>query len=75
MLAHPGLRQRCLDQVHIVHYTLQKPWMGSFMLTGGAMTWWDKFYAAHPEQHAAWRRRLHQLQDWSFSGLVSLLGG
>ncbi|MBA3546851.1 MAG: glycosyltransferase family 8 protein [Nannocystis sp.] len=75
MLAHPSLRQHCLDQVHVVHYTLQKPWMGRFMMTGGSQTWWDKFYAAHPEQNVAWRRRLHQLQDWSFSSLVSLLGG
>lgn len=75
MLAHPGLRQQCLDQIHIIHYTLQKPWLGRFMVTGGAQTWWDMFYAAHPEQNAAWRRRLHRLQDWSFSSLVSLLGG
>ncbi len=75
LLAHPHLRQQCLDRVHIVHYTLQKPWLGRFMLTGGAQIWWDKFYAAHPEQDSAWRRRLHQLQDWSFSSLVSLLSG
>lgn len=75
LLAHPGLRQHCLDQVHIVHYTLQKPWMGRMMLTGGAQAWWDRFYAVHPERDAAWRRRLHQLQDWSFSSLVGLLGG
>lgn len=49
LLAHPHLRQQCLNRVHIVHYTLQKPWLGRFMLTGGAQIWWDKFYAAHPK--------------------------
>jgi len=74
LVAHPGLRKRLLDEIKIVHYTLQKPWMG-FTLTGGAQVWWDHYYAAHPEEAASWRRRLHALQDWSFDSVVGALGG
>lgn len=72
--AHPGLRRRFLKETRIVHYTLQKPWQ-SFMLTGGADTWWRKFFSAHPEEHSRWRDKLHTIQDWSFENLVGILGG
>jgi hypothetical protein len=74
MVAHEILRRQFLDQVRIVHYTLQKPWMG-MTLMGGSSTWWEKYYAAHPEEGHPWRRRLHQLQDWSFDKIVEALGG
>lgn len=74
MLAHPSLRAQCLADVRVVHYTLQKPWL-QLDVMGGAKEWWDKFYALHPEQDSAWRRRLHALQDWSFDRVVSLLAG
>lgn len=74
MHTHPGLRAHFLKQTKIVHYTLQKPWL-NFMLTGGADTWWQKFFSAHPEQHSRWRQRLHTIQDWSFENLVGILTG
>lgn len=74
MLAHEGLREQCLAEVRVVHYTLQKPWLRTTVM-GGAKEWWDKFYAAHPEQANGWRRRLHALEDWTFERVVSLLGG
>jgi hypothetical protein len=74
MMAHEVLRRQCLDEVRVVHYTLQKPWM-RLTLTGGAEAWWEKFYGAHPEESSAWRRTLHQLQDYSFDSLVRAFGG
>lgn len=74
MHAHSGLNRHFLEQTKIVHYTLQKPWL-SFMLTGGSNAWWQKFFAAHPEEYSRWRQRLHALQDWSFESLVAVLGG
>jgi len=74
MQAHPGLRRHFLGETKIVHYTLQKPWQ-SFMLTGGANTWWRKFFSAHPEEYSRWREGLHSIQDWSFENLVGILGG
>jgi len=72
--AHPGLRRDFLDEVRVVHYTLQKPWMKT-TVSGGSSLWWDQFFGAHPEQDAAWKRRLHQLEDWSFESVVAALGG
>lgn len=74
MAGHPALREQCLREVKIVHYTLQKPWM-SVTVTGAAQLWWEKFYGAHPEQNTAWRRKMHQLQDWSFDSMVSAMMG
>ena len=74
LASHDSLRRQFLDQIRIVHYTLQKPWM-RFTVTGGAQIWWDRYYGAHPEQAAGWRRRLHALQDWSFDSVVGALGG
>lgn len=74
MLAHKGLREQCLADVRVVHYTLQKPWLQTNVM-GGAKEWWDKFYAVHPEQGSQLRRRLHELEDWTFERAVSLLGG
>jgi alpha-N-acetylglucosamine transferase len=74
MYAHPTVGRQFIEQVRVVHYTLQKPWMG-FTLTGGAAVWWSKFFGAHPEENRAWRRRLHELQDWSFERVVAVLGG
>ncbi len=74
MAGHPALREQCLREVKIVHYTLQKPWMG-VTLTGAAQLWWEKYYGAHPEQDRSWRRRMHQLQDWSFESMVTAIMG
>jgi hypothetical protein len=74
LCAHEYLRKGFLDEVHVVHYTLQKPWKVA-TVSGGASLWWNQFFGAHPEHDAAWKRRLHQLQDWSFESVVAALGG
>lgn len=74
LLAHDSLRTRVLDEVRVVHFTLQKPWQG-VTLSGGAQVWWRFFFEAHPEADASWRRRLHKLEDWSFDSVVRALGG
>ena len=73
MAAHPQFGKQFITETRIVHYTLQKPWMG-FTITGGSSVWWSKFFAAHPEDNNSWRRRLHALQDWSFENLIGVLG-
>lgn len=72
LVAHEGLRRQFLDEIKIVHYTLQKPWL-TMTMTGGAALWWKKFYGVHPEEDHGWRRRVHQLEDWSFDSLVNAL--
>ena len=74
LMAHESLRARVLSEVRIVHFTLQKPWMG-LTLSGGSEVWWKFFFAQHPEEDVSWRRRLHRLEDWSFDSVVGLLGG
>ena len=70
--AHPILSRRLLDEVYVVHYTLQKPWLGA-NLSGGSDIWWHSFFDVHPERHKAWRDRLHALEDWSFESVVAAL--
>ncbi len=72
--AHPSLRTAVEREVRVVHYTLQKPWQTT-TLSGGSHLWWEHYFGAHPEQDAAWRRRIHQLEDWSFDSVVKALGG
>jgi alpha-N-acetylglucosamine transferase len=74
LTAHASLRRQFEREVKIVHYTLQKPWLVP-TLTGGSRLWWRYYTEAHPEQDQAWRRRLHELEDWTFSSLVGALGG
>ncbi len=70
--AHATLMRRFLDEVFVVHYTLQKPWR-SITVSGGSEIWWDNFFDVHPERYAAWRSRLHALEDWSFENVVAAL--
>lgn len=72
--AHPSLAQGLRDEVFVVHYTLQKPWRAA-TFSGGSSLWWKAYFGAHPEQDAAWKRRIHQLEDWSFDSVVAALGG
>jgi glycogenin glucosyltransferase len=74
LVSHPSLRARVLSEVKILHFTLQKPWMG-WMASGGSELWWKFFAEAHPERDSALQRRLHQLEDWSFEQVVRLLEG
>jgi len=70
--AHSTLTRAFLDEVYVVHYTLQKPWLEA-NLSGGSEIWWDNFFAVHPERYKAWRDRLHALEDWSFESVVAAL--
>ncbi|MEO7331326.1 MAG: glycosyltransferase family 8 protein [Minicystis sp.] len=70
--AHPLLKQRLLDEVYVVHYTLQKPWLTA-TVSGGSDLWWQHFLDVHPERHRAWLDRLHALEDWSFERVVAAL--
>jgi hypothetical protein len=70
--AHPTLKRNFLDEVYVIHYTLQKPWL-EIILSGGSEIWWQNFFAVHPERYAAWKDRLHALQDWSFESVVAAL--
>ena len=74
MLSHDGLRRSFIDEIKVIHYTLQKPWQ-SMTLSGASAIWWDKFYGAHPEAATDLRRRLHALEDSSFDRVVGMLGG
>jgi alpha-N-acetylglucosamine transferase len=70
--AHPTLRGSFLEEVYVVHYTLQKPWLEA-NLSGGSEIWWNNFFEVHPERYKAWRDRLHALEDWSFESIVAAL--
>lgn len=70
--AHPSLRRRLLDEVYVVHYTLQKPWLAT-TVSGGSELWWQNFLNVHPERHRQWVDRLHALEDWSFERVVAAL--
>jgi glycogenin glucosyltransferase len=72
MLSHASLRDRVLEEAKIIHFTLQKPWMGR-MSSGGSELWWNMFREAHPERSASVRDYLHRLEDWSFERAVHLL--
>lgn len=74
LVSHESLKKRVLDEVRIVHFTLQKPWMG-LTLSGGSAVWWKFFFEAHPEADTALRRKLHALEDWSFDSVVRSIGG
>jgi glycogenin len=74
LMGHTSLKDRVLSEVRVLHFTLQKPWMG-LTFSGGAEVWWKFFFEAHPEADASWRRGLHRLEDWSFDSIVRVLGG
>ncbi len=73
MRGHPGAKARLENSVKIVHYMLQKPWQARSTLTGGSAAWWRCYHAAHPEEARAWKGRAHELEDWTFGRLASLV--
>jgi alpha-N-acetylglucosamine transferase len=73
LLAHPGTRTDLERSVRIVHYMVQKPWQARPTLTGGSAAWWRCYHAAHPGQGKGWRGRAHELEDWTFDRLASLV--
>lgn len=72
MLSHASLRERVRGEAKILHFTLQKPWLGT-MASGGSEVWWRVFQEAHPERITLLHDYLHRLEDWSFERIVGLL--
>lgn len=72
MLSHASLRERVLNEAKILHFTLQKPWLGT-MSSGGSEVWWRVFEEAYPERRSVLKDYLHRLEDWSFERVVNLL--
>jgi hypothetical protein len=54
---------------------VQKPWCSKPTLTGGSRAWWEMYFGAHPETARDWKRRVHQLEDWSFDSVLRALLG
>ena len=73
MTAHASVKS-VVNDVKIVHYTLQKPWPNP-TVTGASEIWWNRYLERHPELDGPLRRKLHALEDWTFDSLVSTLGG
>jgi len=72
MRSHPGLKQSLEHTAKILHYAVQKPWRLAPQLTGASATWWNMYFAAHPEEDRPWRRQLHAVEDWTFDRVVDL---
>lgn len=70
---HAAVYKDLDKEVKIIHYTLQKPWIGKATVTGGSGVWWETYFDAHPEKAAGWKRRLHLLEDWSFDAVVGAI--
>ena len=70
---HPSLKEKLERDVKIVHYLVQKPWQARSTLTGGSAAWWKMYLAAHPEKDRKWRGRMHDVEDWTFDKLSSLV--
>ncbi len=71
--AHSSVCKELDKEIKILHYTLQKPWIGKATVSGGSEVWWRVYFDAHPEEDASWKRKLHSLEDWSFDAVVSAL--
>lgn len=73
--SHPGLQRSLEREAKILHYSVQKPWRLAPQLTGASATWWNMYFAAHPEEDRPWRRHVHALEDWTFDRVVALFIG
>lgn len=71
--AHPSLYEHIEQEVKIIHYTVQKPWLARTTLAGGSEAWWDVYFDAHPELASEWKRRVHAMEDWSFDQALRAL--
>ncbi len=71
--SHESLKAELARRVKVIHYTLQKPWLSNPTVSGGAALWWRTYFDIHPERDRAWKRRFHELEDWSFEWVVALL--
>jgi glycogenin glucosyltransferase len=75
MHGHPSLRVELEREVKIVHYLVQKPWQSASTVTGASEVWWNAYLGGHPELDAAWKRRLHAIEDRSFDRAVAAFMG
>ena len=75
LLGHSSLVGSVSKEVKIIHYTLQKPWLGKPTLSGGAQIWWSSYFEAHPEEDTKWKQRLHAMEDWTFKKFVETMTG
>jgi glycogenin glucosyltransferase len=69
--AHPSLRDTLAREARVLHYMVQKPWQAVSTLTGGSAAWWKTYSDAHPDHAQTWRRRVHELEDWTFDKLAA----
>jgi lipopolysaccharide biosynthesis glycosyltransferase len=73
--AHETLKHTLEREAKILHYLIQKPWQASSTLTGGSQAWWSTYFAVHPEAETAWKKQKHELEDWTFDHVVTMLLG
>jgi glycogenin glucosyltransferase len=70
---HPAMQEQLGEKVHVIHYTLQKPWQHRLMVMGGAELWWNLYFAVHPKLDRPWKRFLHRSEDRLFEYAVGCL--
>lgn len=71
--AHPGAKAELERSVKIIHYMVQKPWQARSTLTGGSAAWWRHYHSARPDEARGWKGAAHELEDWTFDKLASLV--
>lgn len=72
---HPSLANALEWEAKVLHYTMQKPWTSKPTLTGGSAMWWNVYFGVHPEADSELKRRVHEMEDWSFDRMVTALVG
>lgn len=72
---HPSLARALEWEAKVLHYTMQKPWTAKPILTGGSAVWWNTYFSVHPEVDSEIKRRMHEMEDWSFDQMVTALVG
>lgn len=75
MQHHPAMLRQLGQNVHVIHYTLQKPWQHRLTLMGGSELWWQMYFGAHPELDRPWKRLVHRFEDRVFGYAVGALEG
>jgi glycogenin glucosyltransferase len=71
--AHPTLLPQLEREAKVIHYTVQKPWLSTSTLAGGSEAWWEMYFDVHPEAASGWRRRVHAMEDWSYTQMLRIL--
>jgi hypothetical protein len=73
--AHDTLHATLERDAKIIHYMVQKPWQAAATLTGGSAAWWKTYFELHPEASTRLKSELHEMEDWTFEHVVSLVLG